>query len=1407
MVKTNLIPEYIFEVSWEVCNKVGGIHTVLSTKALSLMTEIKDNLILIGPDVWRENSYDNPEFIEDYDLFKAWKISALEEGINVRVGRWNIAGKPIAVLVDFTSLFSKKDEIFKLLWEKYKLDSLSGQWDYIEPALFGYTAGMVINSFTKFYLNTNNKIVAQFHEWMTGAGIFYLKENAPYIATAFTTHATAVGRSIAGNGKPLYKDLELYKGNEISKEFNINAKYSLEHLSAINADVFTTVSDITAKECKYLLGKEVDIVTPNGFNDSFVPEDNVFEQSRKEARKSLINVASKLLNKNISEDALLVVNSGRYEFSNKGIDVFIDALAQLKDKELKKDIIAYIMVPANNYGARRDLKEKIETNSDNKISSCFLTHELHDKDFDPVLNKIKQYGINNNFEDKLNIIFVPCYLNGQDGIFNKPYYDLLIGFDLTVFPSYYEPWGYTPLESVAFHIPTITTSLAGFGLWVKNNYKVNFNSVMLVDRNDENITEVTKEISNKILEFANKNDYSNERKEAFEVSRIALWDNFVDYYYKAYEIALKKVEERSHLFINYKENISIALPDINVPHWRKFEIKSQVPNELKGLNELSMNLWWTWNYEAVDLFKNIDKELWLKHEENPISFLKEITNEKFNELLNDKEFIEKYNLVYTKFKNYIAEKANAKPPKIAYFSMEFGFHDSLKIFSGGLGILAGDYLKEASDTNTDIIGIGLLYKYGYFKQVISINGEQLDSYQAQIYQNMPITAVRDENGKRKIVTIKFPGSTLYARIWEVNVGRIKLYLLDTDYADNIPQNRTITHNLYGGDNENRIKQEMLLGIGGIRALQEIGAKPDLYHCNEGHAAFIGLERIKLLSEKRSLTFNESLEMIRSRTLFTTHTPVPAGHDVFPEELMRVYMGHYPDRFKITWDEFMLLGKTKPTDEKFSMSILASNISQEINGVSMLHGEVSKEILSDMWKGYLPDESHVGYVTNGVHYPSWTDKEWRKLYENNFGGDFLSNQSDLNYWDKIRNVDDKTIWELKQKKRKEFIEFLREYVKNKWVSRYEKPSLMLEVLEALDENALTIGFARRFATYKRAHLLFNDIDRLKEIINSPKQPVQFFFAGKAHPNDKAGQDLIKHIIYLSKQPDFIGKILFLDDYNISLAKEMVKGVDIWLNTPLRLMEASGTSGMKAVMNGTLHMSVLDGWWVEGYRKDAGWMLPLENTYDNDEFQNSLDAGNIYNLFEEEIIPDFYSRDANGVPKKWVSYIKNSIASVAPVFTTKRMIDDYKEKFYYNQFDRSVKLKDDNYKKVIEISNWKKRVSRNFADIKLISFDSNHFNKKHLETSDILTSEIVLDMGFLQSNDIGVELVLANDENGKLKVKETIDFNLIKTEGRLNTFKLEFNLKYQGIYDIAFRIYAKNNDLPYRQDFAYVKWIEV
>ena len=1406
-------PAYLFEVSWEVCNKVGGIHTVISTKVLSMAGEFKNNHILIGPDVWR---YDvpNPEFTEDPHLFKSWRLKAAQEGLRIKVGRWNIAGNPAVILVDFTSFIPQKDQILTSFWDKFQVDSLTGQWDYIEPVLFGFTAGKVIESFVRYHVSARQQVIAQFHEWMTGSGLLYLRDVMPQIGCVFTTHATVLGRSIAGNGLPLYDPMKDYDPAETARRFGVTAKQSLESKSAEWADAFTTVSDITALECAHFLGKNVDTVTPNGFENSFTPDEANYPRKRQEGRDRLLKVAQAQLGRAVAEDALIVGISGRYEFKNKGLDVFVEALGRLnRNAENKRDILAFILVPAGFKGVNRELVNNLERPYQAVETVLpYMTHELSDPQNDPVLRKLGEEQLLNRAEDKVKVFFCPSYLNGNDGVFNMPYYDLLVGMDLTVFPSYYEPWGYTPLESLAFKVPTITTTLAGFGLWVESHYKKAHPGIEVIRRDDRNNEEVVRKIADKIKEVAamNKRDFQAICKNAKEVSKIALWENLVSYYNDAYRMAVGKVNERiAELPVVEEEQWSFIEKKSAsaTPNWISVIIHRSIPERLRALEELTNNLWWCWNEEAIDLFKSIDSLQWMLTRHNPIALLDKISLNRYKELENDEEFVARLEAVYNKFSKYMEEKKQMSEPSIAYFSMEYGLHSSLKIYSGGLGVLAGDYMKEASDKKTKITGVGLLYRYGYFTQKFSAAGNQEAEYEAQDFTKIPVAPARDANGNWLTISLTFPGRDVYARIWKVNVGRVELYLLDTDYEDNQEADRSITHFLYGGDWENRLKQEILLGIGGIRALRKLGIEADVYHCNEGHAAFTSLERLREYVADGQLSFAEAMEVVRASSLFTTHTPVPAGHDSFSEGMLKTYFWFVPDRLKITWEQMLALGRINANDpnEKFSMSFLAANLSQEVNGVSWLHGKVSRDIFKDLWPGYMPEELHISYVTNGVHYPTWAAPEWKKIQGGVFGEKFKTHHYDKACFEGIYQVPDSIISETRNILRSRLIRHIKHRLADEQVTAYFTPKQIVDIQDTLRDDILTIGFARRFATYKRAHLLFRNLDRLNKIVNNPDRPVQFIFAGKAHPADQAGQDLIKRIVEVSKYPQFLGKILFLPNYDMDLARLMVQGVDVWMNTPTRPQEASGTSGEKAAMNGVMHFSVLDGWWVEGYQKDAGWALPMERAYENQEFQNELDSEMIYNIIESEIAPAFYDKAADGISASWAGFIKNTIAKVAANFTSNRMLSDYEDKFYLPMSRRYHRLSENNYALANQIAEWKKKVSREWDSVQVDGLILPDKSKQIISLGKSYQAKVTLELGELSLDDVGIELVAMMKKDERLEVCFTQEFVPVSFENGKGLYSIEVTPDDPGQFMLGLRIFPKNILLPHRQDFALVKWV--
>lgn len=851
--------------------------------------------------------------------------------------------------------------------------------------------------------------------------------------------------------------------------------------------------------------------------------------------------------------------------------------------------------------------------------------------------------------------------------------------------------------------------------------------------------------------------------------------------------------------------MKLQVSNTNAPAWRDLTIKSDLPSKLKHLETLAKNLWWVWNSDAKSLFRDLNPDLWRSTGENPVMLLQQLSSERLDEILADADLMARIEQVYGKFKEYMAKPMRKDIPSVSYFSMEYGLCNALKIYSGGLGVLAGDYIKEASDSCVPMTAVGFLYRFGYFTQSLSVDGQQIASYEPQNFNQLPIEQVMEENGRPMILEVPYPGRTIYSHVWRVNVGRMKLYLMDTDFDMNSEFDRVITHQLYGGDWENRIKQEYLLGIGGVLMLKKLGINSQLYHCNEGHAALLNLQRLVDYVQEKHLDFNVALELVRASSLYTVHTPVPAGHDYFDEGLFGKYMGEYPQKLGISWNDLMNMGRENPnTNERFSMSVFALNTCQEANGVSWLHGEVSKKMFAGIWKGYNWQESHVGYVTNGVHMPTWAASEWKEFYWQKLGPAVFEHADDPENWKGIFKVKDEEIWNMRCTMKNKFINFVKRDFKQKWLANQGDPSAVMKIVDKINPNALIIGFARRFATYKRAHLLFTDLERLSKIVNNENFPVQFVFSGKAHPADGAGQGLIKRIMEISRMPEFLGKIIFLEDYNMIVAKRLVTGVDIWLNTPTRPLEASGTSGEKAEMNGVLNFSVLDGWWYEGYRfnEKAGWALTDKRTYTDQAQQDKLDAATIYSMLENEIIPLYFAKNSKGYSPEWVQYIKRSIGDIAPHFTMKRMIEDYIHRFYDKEAARSKKLQANDCALAKEIVAWKEKVAAAWDGIKV--FDIQASDITNSTTGNDFATRAIIDTNGL-GKDLGLEMVVYKKEDGEEKFWYTKPFDVVKEEGNVLTYQLNMKLKDAGVFRYGYRLYPKNPNLPHRMDFAYTRWI--
>ena len=850
--------------------------------------------------------------------------------------------------------------------------------------------------------------------------------------------------------------------------------------------------------------------------------------------------------------------------------------------------------------------------------------------------------------------------------------------------------------------------------------------------------------------------------------------------------------------------------------FNKIIVNPQLPKRIEDLEKIANNLWWSWNTEFLNLFKQIDADLWERVEKNPVKFLKQVSQERLEEAEKNVEFLKQYDKIVENFESYQNSKSTwfskrypeNKNDLIAYFSAEYGLDQILSIYSGGLGILSGDHLKSASDLGIPLVAVGLLYKNGYFHQKINGYGEQETEYRKIDIYSLPIKPVKDENGQDLIIFVKFPKRRLYLKVWSISVGRVTLYLMDSDIEENNEEYRDITTTLYGGNQEMRISQEIVLGMAGVRLLKTLGLKPSLYHMNEGHSSFLIIELIKNIMKEKQISFDMAKDIVSSKTVFTTHTPVPAGNDIFPLELVEKYFKDYWERLGISKEEFFKMGmepNPKP-NSGFNMGILALKVAGKKNGVSKLHGAVSRELFSDVWPEIAPDESPITYVTNGIHTCSWLSPNLKELYNKYLMPYWQDHIYENSTWEKIAEIPNEELWNAHMQRKQKLMEKAKQNILERLKRsgyRYEEIN---EITSKLNPNALTIGFARRFATYKRATLLFRDLERITQILNNPDRPVQILIAGKAHPADKEGQNLIKYIHEISMKPQFKGKVFLLENYNMELSRYLISGVDVWLNTPRRPMEASGTSGQKASVNGAVNFSILDGWWAEGYNQKNGWAIGTNAEYESYEIQDNCDSESIYQILENKIIPAYYEKNEKGISDKWMEYMKNSIISTGGKYSTARMLVDYTNQLYmplinlYHKYYESLE-------NVANSNSWKKEMYKNWANI--VITEENNLNNIVVDAGENIEAHCSVTLPNIEPENVEVQVYYGRiKENGVLEKIAIIPMilEIYNEEEKVATYKAKIELTTGGNYGYTFRVMPKHEMLLDSENLNLVKWIE-
>ena len=849
--------------------------------------------------------------------------------------------------------------------------------------------------------------------------------------------------------------------------------------------------------------------------------------------------------------------------------------------------------------------------------------------------------------------------------------------------------------------------------------------------------------------------------------------------------------------------------------FNRITVNPQLPKRIEKISEIANNLWWSWNTEFLRLLKKIDRDLWEQSSKNPIKFLKQVSQERLELVSKDVSFLKEYDKVVENFEDYMSSKntwfsnkyPNDKKDLIAYFSAEYGLDETIALYSGGLGILSGDHLKSASDLGVPLVSVGLLYKNGYFNQKISGYGVQETEYKDIDIKNLPIHPVKDAKGEDLIIFVKFPERRIYLKAWQINVGRIKLYLLDSDIEKNNEKERDVTSRLYGGDQEMRIRQEIVLGMAGVKLLKTLGLNPTIYHMNEGHSAFLNLEIIKDIIAEKQVSFDVARDIASSKTVFTTHTPVPAGNDIFPLSLVEKYFKDYWYKLGISKEEFLKLGMKpcKELDSGFNMGILALKIAGKKNGVSKLHGAVSRELFSEVWPNIAANESPITYVTNGIHTCSWLSPQLKELYNKYLIPYWQDNMHQEFVWEKIKNIPNDKLWEAHQERKIKLLDIVKTNVTKRLRRSGISYDEINEITSKLNPNALTIGFARRFATYKRATLIFKDLERITQILNNSQRPVQLIFAGKAHPADKEGQDLIKYIHEVSMMPQFKGKIFLLENYNIAMSRYLVSGVDVWLNNPRRPMEASGTSGQKASVNGVINFSVLDGWWAEGYTQTNGWTIGTNAEYTSYEEQDLADSQSIYNTLETKIIPTYYDKDKDDISKKWIEIMKNSIITTGGKYSTARMLVDYCNNLYMPLCHLTKEYYED-LNNVTAFNTWKNDLYINWKDIKITQ--ENNLDNITIDAGNCIEVNAEVYLPNISIENVSVETYYGKIlENGIVEDVSIIPMELVDEdeEERKYYFSAKIKLTTGGNYGYTFRVMPKHEMLLEPSNLNLVTWI--
>lgn len=1393
---------FLFEVSWEVCNLVGGIHTVLETKMEKAVENYGDNYCLIGPYLGENN----PEFLHETFDDPNWQkaLATLDQaGIEYVAGVWNIPQRPkVLLLKNFMGRYDL-NALLHTYWKNFKVNSINGHYDYQEPVTFATVAAELISHINKSLLKPQGiQAIAHFHEWMMGAGVLYLHDHAADIATVFTTHATVLGRALCSRGDNIYKLDPNFNADRAAIECGVEAKHTMERAAAKYADCFTTVSHITAQECEIMLGASPSFVVHNGINSATLK--TLSQQAPKqEIRHKLISLAEQVKQRHFNyDDVKLVITSGRSEFVNKGYDVFLETILGLaKYRESTRPVIVYCLLAGQHHNTQTSRFNEVTRSQMHQAGVAdLLLHGLNHYDNDPF---VQFYRLHREELERNNVflIYSDAYLNGQDGVIDFPYYQVMSSFDMGVFPSYYEPWGYTPHEALALGVPTVTTDSAGFGDWINKelaDQSMTQDVVAVVPRKERRREKALELLANGIITIAKKIGQPRADK-CYAIAELSDWNNFFKNYANAYEFAVEV--SRYHSKQGAKSGEEIQIIEKTAPQFRRFNYVPQLPQQIAGLHDLAANIWWSWQSDACELFETINPELWKQCGENPVVMLRLVSQNRLNQLALNTAFVEKYRLVMQRFNGLeegIKETdliSNQKP--IAYFCLEYGLHQSLPLYAGGLGILAGDHLKTASDMKMPLIAIGLFYHKGYFSQKITRGGEQVANFDEYRPDNLPMTKILNEHGQPMTVVIDLPDRHLYACVWLVKVGNIKLYLLDTNVNENNAEDKLITAKLYDGDRNTRFLQEMVLAMGGVRLVYDgLKLDPAVFHMNEGHSSLLIIERIRYMMQ-RGYNFEQAARLVKASNVFTTHTPVPAGNEMFEFSIVDHYLKDYIRSIGMSYGQFIRESKQDNGHGHFvfSMTMLAMRYASKINAVARLHKEVAELMWHQIWPSLLREDLPIGYVTNGTHVPTWTGKEMlAEVYKN----DVLDTEAPL-------ALSDDKLWSIKQTQKRRLLNFVKEKVQDQYSARGESAEFIHQTISNLTEDALVVGFARRLATYKRHALLFQSPERLAKLLTNPQKPVVFLIAGKAHPSDGEGQAQICYILELARDPKFKGHVIFIEDYNMKLGAQLVQGVDIWLNNPVVPNEACGTSGMKASFNGSMNLSTLDGWWAEAYEETIGWKIQSYPDY-SPEQRNMSECLKALNKLEYDIVPTYFDRDERGLPTQWLKISRRAAATVLRDFNTQRMLQEYYDD-YYSEAAAYADSIINAPQALTHLTSWLKDIEERFKTCKAQRLVVEGVNAEGKAYDNALKVSLYVFPSQMQADEITAEIILNRSGMGadKMIAQQMLKLDQAQSSQTLLKFTGELNLERGGAYSYGIRLYPTHEYLAFPLETGICKWI--